>query len=178
MKKIIFLSLIAVLAFKTTVQAQSETPITYKNLSGNINGTLTMPENVTGKIPVVLIIADIGPTDRNGNNEQAGIHGNTYKLLAEGLSKSGIASVRYDKRMVGQSKTGNKPEDLRFDDYVDDAVGLIDMLSDDQRFSKVVVLGHGEGSLVSMLAARDQPAKMVISVNATSEQGDKFITEQ
>ncbi|WP_426670971.1 alpha/beta hydrolase [Mucilaginibacter sp. McL0603] len=178
MKKIIFLSLMVLLGLKTIAQAQSETPITYKNLSGTVSGTLTMPENASGKIPVVLIIADSGPTDRNGNNEQAGIHGNTYKLLAEGLSKSGIASVRYDKRMVGQSKTGNKPEDLRFDDYVDDAVGLIDMLSDDQRFSKVVVLGHGEGSLVSMLAARDQPAKMVISVNATSEQGDKFITEQ
>jgi hypothetical protein len=42
----------------------------------------------------------------------------------------------------------------------------------------VVVLGHGEGALVSMLASRDQPAKMVISVNTTSLQGDKFITEQ
>lgn len=176
MKKIIFLLLIALVVFKTTVQAQSETPITYKNLSGNINGTLTMPANVTGKIPVVLIIADIGPTDRNGNNEQAGIHGNTYKLLAEGLSKSGIAVVRFDKRMVGESKTANKIEDLRFDDYVDDAVGLIDMLADDQRFSKVILLGHGEGSVVAMLASRDQPAKAIISINATSEQGDKVMT--
>jgi pimeloyl-ACP methyl ester carboxylesterase len=178
MKKTIFLSLMVLLGLKPTVQAQSETLITYKNLSGTISGTLTMPENASGKIPVVLIIADSGPTDRNGNNEQAGIHGNTYKLLAESLSKSGIASVRYDKRMVGESKTGNKPDDLRFDDYVDDAVGLIDMLNDDQRFSKVVLIGHGEGSLVSMLAARDQPAKMIISVNATSQQGDKFLTEQ
>jgi uncharacterized protein len=178
MKKIIFLSLIALFVLKTTIQAQTETPIAYKNLSGTVNGTLTMPGNVSGKIPVVLIVADAGPTDRDGNNVQAGIHGNTYKLLAESLGKSGIASVRYDKRMVGESKTGNKPEDLRFDDYVDDAVGLIDMLNDDQRFSKVVVFGHGEGSLVSMLAIRDQPAKMIISVNATSQQGDKFLTEQ
>ena len=176
MKKIIFLSLIALFAFKTTVQAQSESPITYKNLSGAINGTLTMPENAAGKVPVVLIIADTGPTDRNGNNEQAGIHGNTYKLLAEGLSKSGIAVVRFDKRMVGESKTANKIEDLRFDDYVDDAVGLIDMLNDDQRFSKVILLGHGEGSMVAMLASRDQPAKAIISINATSEQGDKVMT--
>jgi pimeloyl-ACP methyl ester carboxylesterase len=52
------------------------------------------------------------------------------------------------------------------------------MLSDDQRFSKVVVLGHGEGSMVGMLAARDQPVKAIISVNSTSEQGDKFLIAQ
>ncbi len=94
------------------------------------------------------------------------------------MGKSGIATVRYDKRMVGESKTTNKLEDLRFDDYVDDAVGLINMLSDDQRFSKVILLGHGEGSLVGMLATRDQPVKAFISLNATSDQGDKVITEQ
>jgi pimeloyl-ACP methyl ester carboxylesterase len=136
-----------------------------------------MPKNVSGKVPVVIIVADSGPTDRNGNNEQTGLNGNMYKLLAEGFAKNGIASVRYDKRMVGESKTANKLEDLRFDDYVDDAVGLIGMLNDDQRFSKVIILGHGEGALAAMLAARDQPVKDIISVNATSEQGDKLMTD-
>ena len=179
MKKILLLLPVVLLTIKAMAQsgASEESPITYKNLSGNINGTLTMPKNASGKVPVVLIVADSGPTDRNGNNEQTGLAGNTYKLIADGLGKNGIASVRYDKRMVGESKTANKIEDLRFDDYVDDAVGLIDMLNDDKRFSKVVVLGHGEGALVSMLAARDQPAKAIISVNASSEQGDKLMTE-
>lgn len=180
MKKFLLLSVAILFTIKLFAQNQAsdETPITYKNLSGNINGTLSLPKNVSGKIPVVLIVADAGLTDRNGNNEQTGLTGNMYKLLAEGLAKSGIASVRYDKRMVGESKTANKLEDLRFDDYVDDAVGWIGILNDDQRFSKVVILGHGEGSLVSMLAARDQPAKIIISINATSEQGDKVMTEQ
>lgn len=181
MKKTFFLLLITLLAIKASAQSGtslSETPFSYKNLSATISGTLTMPANASGKVPVVLIIADQGPTDRDGNNPQTGIEGNTYKLLAESLGKNGIATMRYDKRMVGKSTTINKVVDLRFDDYVDDAVGLIDMLNDDQRFSKVVVLGHGEGALVSMLASRDQPAKMIISVNATSERGDKVLTEQ
>jgi hypothetical protein len=182
MKKIFYLSLIILLSIKMAAQAQdaplNETPITYKNLSGIISGTLAMPANASEKIPVVLIIADYGLTDRNGNNAQTGLAANTYKLLAISLAKNGIASVRYDKRMVGESKTSNKPEDFRYDDYVDDAVGLIDMLNDDQRFSKIIVLGHGEGSMVGMLASRDQPAKAIISVNATGEQGDKFMTEQ
>ena len=162
MKKILLLSLAFLLTIKVFAQngPSDETPINYKNLSGNIIGTLSLPKNVSGKVPVVLIVADSGPTDRNGNNEQTGLNSNMYKLLAEGLAKNGIASVRFDKRMVGESKTANKLEDLRFDDYVDDAVGLIGMLNDDQRFSKVVILGHGEGSLVAMLAARDQPAEL------------------
>ena len=179
MKKILLLSITVLLSISAFAQNDSsdETPINYKNLSGNIHGTLSMPKNVSGKVPVVLIVADSGPTDRNGNNEQTGLNGNMYKLLAEGLAKNGIASVRFDKRMVGESKTANKLEDLRFDDYVDDAVGLIGMLNDDARFSKVVILGHGEGALAAMLAARDQPVKDIISVNATSEQGDKLMTQ-
>jgi len=179
MKKILLLSIALLLTISVFAQnaASDETPVNYKNLSGNIHGTLSMPKNVSGKIPVVLIVADTGPTDRNGNNEQTGLNGNMYKMLAEGLAKNGIASVRFDKRMVGESKTANKLEDLRFEDYVDDAVGLIGILNDDQRFSKVVILGHGEGALAAMLAARDQPVKDVITVNTTSEQGDKIMTD-
>lgn len=156
----------------------TESPVALKTLSGIIHGTLTMPKNASGKIPVVLIIAGSGPTDRNGNSPKLGLNGNTYKLIAEGLGKNGIASVRYDKRMVGESETGNKESDLRFEDYVDDAVGLINMLNNDQRFSKVIVLGHSEGALVGMLASIGQPVKAYISVAGAGDSADKILTEQ
>ncbi|HVS93934.1 MAG TPA: alpha/beta fold hydrolase [Mucilaginibacter sp.] len=155
-----------------------ESPIELKTLSGSIHGTLTMPKEVSGKIPVVLIIAGSGPTDRNGNSDKLDLKTNAYRMLAESLGKNGIASVRYDKRMIGQSQTSNKESDLRFDDYVDDAVGLIQMLASDQRFSKVIVLGHSEGSLVGMIAVRDQPAKGFISVAGAGERADKIVIEQ
>jgi uncharacterized protein len=155
-----------------------ESPIVLKALSGSIHGTLTMPKSASGKIPVVLIIAGSGPTDRNGNSAKLDLNTNSYRMLAEGLGKNGIASVRYDKRMIGESQTNNKEADLRFDDYVDDAVGLIQMLAADDRFSKVIVLGHSEGSLVGMLAMRDQPAKGYISVAGAGERADKIVTEQ
>ncbi len=154
-----------------------ESPIVFKSLSGAIHGTLTMPKNTTGKIPVVLIIAGSGPTDRNGNNT-AGLNTNAYKLMAEGLGKNGIASLRYDKRMIGESATNYKEKDLRFEDYVDDAIGLIHILTADQRFSKVIVLGHSEGSLIGMLACHDEPIKAYISVAGAGEPADKVVTEQ
>jgi pimeloyl-ACP methyl ester carboxylesterase len=156
----------------------TESPMVVKTLSGSIHGTLTMPKNASGKIPVVLIIAGSGPTDRNGNSPKLGLEGNTYKMIAEGLGKSGIASVRYDKRMIGESQTNNKESDLRFDDYVDDADELINMLADDQRFSKVIVLGHSEGSLVGMIAAYNHPVKAFISVAGAGDSADKILTEQ
>jgi len=155
----------------------TESAITLKTLSGNIYGTLTMPKDAAGKIPVVLIIAGSGPTDRDGNNNQ-GLNTNAYKLLAYALGKAGIASVRYDKRMIGQSAGTEKESDLRFDDYIDDAVGFIEMLGDDARFSKVIVAGHSEGSLVGMIACQGQDVKGFISLAGAGEPAEKILDEQ
>jgi uncharacterized protein len=155
-----------------------ESPMTYKTLSATLHGTYTLPKNVSGKLPVVLIIAGSGPTDRDGNAAKMDLATNAYKYLAWGLAKEGIASLRYDKRMIGESVTGNKEADLRFDDYVDDAVGLLHMLQADDRFSKIIVLGHSEGALVGMLTSRGQDVKGYISIAGAGQQADKIITEQ
>ncbi|MDB4901650.1 MAG: Alpha/beta hydrolase family protein [Mucilaginibacter sp.] len=156
----------------------SESPVTVKTLAGSISGSLVIPKNVSGKIPVVLIVADAGPTDRDGNNPKAGITGNTYKLLANDLGKNGIATLRYDKRMVGESVSSTKESQLRIDDYSDDAVALINTLIDDARFSKIILFGHGEGTLVSMIAIYGEPVKGYISAEGESEQGDKILMNQ
>ncbi|MDB4920884.1 MAG: hypothetical protein JWQ54_2867 [Mucilaginibacter sp.] len=155
-----------------------ETPILLKTLTGTISGSLVIPKNPSGKIPVVLIIADAGPTDRNGNNEKTGISANTYKILANDLGKNGIASVRYDKRLVGESMTKGKESELRVEDYSDDAMGLANMLNDDPRFSKVIFFGHGEGALVAALAVNDSPVKGFISAEWNAEKADKVLTDQ
>lgn len=158
--------------------ALTETPVLVKTLGGSVSGTLTIPSTVSGKIPVVLIIASAGATDRNGNNPKMGITANSYKLLANDLGKNGIATLRYDKRLVGESVSNITESQHHFEDYVDDAVSLIISLSEDQRFSKIIVFGHNEGSLAGMLAVRDQPVKGFISVNGTSEAAEKLLFEQ
>ncbi|QXV65332.1 alpha/beta fold hydrolase [Mucilaginibacter sp. 21P] len=155
-----------------------ESPIILKTLSGSISGTLTMPADAKDKVPVVLIIAGSGPTDRDCNSPKLGMNTNAYKMLANDLGKAGIATVRYDKRLVGQSVSSTKPKELRFEDYVDDAVGLVQLLADDKRFSKVIVLGHSEGSLIGILSVRDQPVKALISVAGAGRSADLIVTEQ
>lgn len=68
--------------------------------------TLTLPSK-TGRFPFVLFIGGSGPTDRNMN--QAGsLLTNSFARLAEDLASIGIASVRYDKRGVGKSRSAQK----------------------------------------------------------------------
>jgi pimeloyl-ACP methyl ester carboxylesterase len=55
---------------------------------------------------------------------------------------------------------------------------LTNLLSEDQRFSKVIVLGHSEGSLVGMLAVKDQPVNAYISVAGAGRSADIVVTEQ
>jgi pimeloyl-ACP methyl ester carboxylesterase len=158
----------------------TETPILLKTLSGSISGTLTTPQNISGKIPVVLIIAGTGPINRDGNSTKLNLATNDYKLIAEELGKNNIASLRYDKRLVGESAKGEKEENLRFDDYVDDAIGLVNILKEDKRFSKIIILGHSEGSLVGMLTATaaDEDVKAFISVEGAGRRADDVMMEQ
>ena len=71
-------------------------------------------------MPVVLLLSGSGPTDRNGNSPMLPGKNNSLLMLAEGLASNGIASLRYDKRGVGESAGAMVAEaDLRFDTYVE-----------------------------------------------------------
>lgn len=162
----------------TTSAAHEQSNIVLKTTSGNIYGTLTMPAGQK-KTPVVLIIAGSGPTDRNGNSEQGGLKSNAYKMLADSLQQAGIACVRYDKRGIGESTAAMKIEDsIKFEDGIKDAEGFIGMLKADKRFSKVIVLGHSEGSLIGMIAARQEKAAAFISIAGIAQRADKIIEQQ
>lgn len=148
----------------------------YESKTGNIYGTLELPEG-NKPVPVVLIIAGSGPTDRNCN--QQGMQTNAFKMLADSLKKAGIASVRYDKRGIAESASAVKSEeDLRFEDMVSDAAGFVKMLKSDKRFTSVIVAGHSEGSLVGMMATKKANADGYISIAGISEKAAGTIVRQ
>jgi uncharacterized protein len=156
--------------------AVTESPITLKTMGSTLSGTLAMPKDANGKVPVVLIISGAGSVDRDGNNDNADLHADTYRLLAYALGKAGIASLRYDKRLVGQSTSGDKEKNLSFEDYVDDATSLLNMLADDQRFSKIIIAGHGQGSLVGMISTNEEPVKGFISLEGAGDPEFTMLT--
>jgi pimeloyl-ACP methyl ester carboxylesterase len=155
-----------------------EQPVTLVTPTGTIYGTLELPAAKT-PVPVVLIIAGSGPTDRNGNSKALPGQNNSLKYLADGLASHGIASLRYDKRGIGESAAAaTKEEDLRFDMYVDDAAGWLKQLRADKRFTTVSVAGHSEGSLIGMIAARQAGADGYISLEGAGRKPEDILVEQ
>ncbi|WP_417787429.1 alpha/beta hydrolase [Stutzerimonas xanthomarina] len=129
---------------------------------GRLYGSLLLPKT-DAPLPVALLIAGSGPTDRNGNNPLG--HNDSLKRLAQALAKRGIASLRYDKRGVGQSQAVASDESqLTVDEYVDDAVAWSRLLQADPRFSAVVLIGHSEGALIASLAEPAVKPAALISV--------------
>lgn len=104
-----------------------------------------------------LLIAGSGPTDRNGNSRAAAMSVNTYYLIARQLEADGIASLRYDKRGIGNSPDTTPEEELRFGDYIDDAAAWVAWLHG-EGFSRVVLIGHSEGALIALQVAADDPS--------------------
>ena len=150
--------------------------VTLETQTGNIEGTLLLPP--TGNnVPVVLIIAGSGPTDRNGNNPM--MTNNSLKMIAEGLSEKGIATLRYDKRGIAESQgAGVNESDLRFEIYVEDAIEWVEWLQKDGRFSEIYILGHSEGSLIGMIAAQEKEVKKFISVAGIGSPAGEILREQ
>jgi len=100
-------------------------------------------------------------------------------MLAEELAADQIASFRYDKRGVGSSKLSTeKLTEVSFQDYVNDATGWIELLREDKRFSKIIVAGHSEGSLIGIIAARAAKADVLISLTGMGRPMDQVIIEQ
>ncbi len=178
MKKIFlftaFLFLTILNAQNTKQDTFKETNVTLKINIDQLYGTLTVPDDVK-KCPVALIIAGSGPTDRNGNNPM--MKNNSLKMLAEALAKNGIASLRFDKRGIGESKASAVTESsLVFENYTEDAKSWINFLKQDKRFTQLTVIGHSEGSLIGMIAGAK--ANKFISIAGAGEPADKLLKSQ
>ncbi|MDQ2866370.1 MAG: alpha/beta fold hydrolase [Candidatus Eremiobacteraeota bacterium] len=154
-----------------------ETAVSVAIPGASLSGTLTLPEG-SGPFPVALIIAGSGPIDRDGNSA-GGITSDAYKLLAHGLASHGIATLRYDKRGVGSSVVTMAESQLRFDDFVNDALAWTHFLEKDRRFRRVAIVGHSEGSLIGMVAAqRDPNVAAFVSLEGPGRRLSDIIEEQ
>lgn len=173
MKQLFFL---AIFIFITGFAGAQDETVILKTSTGELEGSLSIPDQKTG-MPLVLIIAGSGPTDRNGNSGD--LENNSLKLLASELKAQGIASFRFDKRGVGQSSGSGDEMELRFETFVDDVKAWITLLSADKRFSRLIVAGHSEGSLLGILAAqKNHRVSALISIAGAGRPIDLVIKEQ
>jgi len=144
--------------------------------SGVLQGSLLLPKSERA-VPVALLIAGSGPTDRDGNNPAG--RNDSLKRLAQGLAKMGVASLRYDKRGIGASQAAGPDErGLSVDGYVSDALAWGEKLKGDPRFSELILIGHSEGALIASLAAPKSEAAALISIAGSGRPIDELLREQ
>ena len=158
--------------------AAIETPYTIHRPGLGLAGTLTVPRGVRGPVPVAVIIAGSGPTDRNGNSVM-GIRPNSYAQLAWRLAERGIATLRYDKRGLPGTQGVFDITRVTLEDFAADARAAAESLARDRRFSRVVLVGHSEGASLALIAARQgAPVAGVVSVSGLGRPLGEVLREQ
>src|SRR6266576_5706683 len=155
-----------------------ESPYTIHSGALELGGTLTLPRGATARVPVVVIIAGSGPTDRNGNS-MMGIRPNSYAQLAWRLAERGIATLRYDKRGLPGTQGVFDITRVTLEDFAADARAAAESLARDRRFSRVVLVGHSEGASLAFIAARQgAPVAGVVSVSGLGRPIVDVLREQ
>lgn len=154
----------------------SSSEVSFENeaVRGTLAGTFSVPKG-NGPFPAVVLVQGSGAINRDGD-----VFGHkTLLVLADHLSRQGIAVLRYDKRGVGKS-TG-KLRDATLPDLATDAEAAVRFLRSrpevDQRH--IGVVGHSEGGLVApLLAARDPKLGFIVMLAGPGLRGERVLVEQ
>ncbi len=148
---------------KQEVKIRSQTPkapfgyiseeVTYENAEKSIQygSTLTKPKDQTS-FPTVILISGSGTQDRDGT-----MFGHkSYAVLADLLTKQGIAVLRVDDRGAGKSSLGNgDPTKLTSQDFAIDVNNSLNYLlsRNDIDKTKIGLIGHSEGGMIAPMVA-------------------------
>jgi len=153
-----------------------EEKVNFMNTVENFSlaGTLTLPEG-TGPFPAVVLITGSGQQDR----DETIFNHKPFKVIADHLTRNGIAVLRYDDRGVGGSKgslTG--ATSLSF---AGDAEAAVDFLLGRPEIDpeKIGLAGHSEGGFIApIVASRKETIAFVISLAGPGVTGYDAIIQQ
>ncbi len=152
--------------------AQEEVQVT----SGTIRlaGTLTLPPGA-GPHPAVVLLTGSGPQNRD--EEVLGMP--VFRLLADHLTRAGIAVLRCDDRGVGGS-TGSVSQSTT-SDFADDALAQVAWLKGRKEIDarRIGLVGHSEGAMVAPMAAnRSGDVSFVVLLSGPAMSGEQIMLAQ
>jgi uncharacterized protein len=151
-----------------------EETVGYMNGDVKLEGTLTIPEG-KGPFPTVLLISGSGAQNRD---EEIFGH-KPFLVIADYLSRAGIAVLRVDDRGIGGSTgRGTHPTSA---DFAEDAQKGIEFLRARPECDKkkIGLIGHSEGGFIApMLASRPKNVAFIVLLAGTGVPGDEVIRRQ
>lgn len=153
-----------------------EEEVSYRNEKDNIKiaGTLTLPRG-GGKYPVVLLITGSGAQDRN--ETIAGHH--PFLVLADHLTRNGIAVLRVDDRGVGGTDLGTLS--VTSENFAEDVLAGVNYLKQRKEIDPKMIglIGHSEGGMIApMVAARSKDVAFIVLLAGLGQRGEDVIYAQ
>ena len=153
-----------------------EEEVSFSNAAANVTlaGTLTIPKG-TGPFPAAVLIAGSGPYDRD---EALASH-KPFLVLADYLTRKGIAVLRYDKRGIGKS-TGSVDSATTLD-LASDAQAAVAYLKarKDVDAAKIGLIGHSEGAMIApYLATHSADIAWLVLLAPPATKGEDTLLNQ
>ena len=153
-----------------------EEEVFFENKADSVKlaGTLTLPR-LPGPHPAVVLVSGSGPQDRN----ESLMGHKPFLVLADHLTRKGIAVLRYDDRGTAAS-TGNFAT-ATTPDLARDAQAAVDFLKShsDIDATRIGVAGHSEGGLIApMLGARQNNVAFVVLLAGPGLPGNEILKLQ
>jgi hypothetical protein len=151
-----------------------------------LSGTLTIPSEMAlardGRVPAVVLVTGSGPQDR----DEALMGHRPFLVIADALTRAGVAVLRYDDRGVARS-TGDFTQATTLD-FASDAETAVDWLKTQASIdpTRIGLIGHSEGGLIAPIVAMwenegdspTNPLAFMVLLAGTAEQGGKLLTRQ
>jgi len=137
-------------------------------------GTLTLPEG-PGPFPAAVLVSGSGPQDRN----ESLLGHKPFLVLADHLTRNGIAVLRYDDRGVAES--GGDFSAATSEDFASDALAAVAHARDDDRIdgNAIGIIGHSEGGIIGPMAAtRSGQVAWVVMLAGPGVSGIDILVEQ
>ena len=150
--------------------------VTFKNKTAKIDlsGTLTYPKS-SKPMAVAILISGSGPQDR----DETLLGHKPFAVLADFLTREGVAVLRYDDRGVGKS-TGDF-NTATSKDFSSDVEAAIDFLKMESKIdpNQIGLIGHSEGGLIAPgVAAKRSEVAWVVLMAGTGVNGKEILFSQ
>lgn len=155
-------------------QLAQESDFMFRSSSGNVDmhGRLRLPAEAakTRKLVIMLVSPDDSGLHRNG----------FYEQIADSLARLGIASYRFNSRLI-EKKVRAYDGSMNFYDVANDGHDAFIALKKDRRFAgySFGLLGQGEGGISAVVeASRNPEVKFVVTLGAMAVSGMDFAYQQ